>query len=182
MTGKKRVLGSDLEKVDRHVIQPHEYDEVPELTEDLIERGDLYHGRRLIRRRSCLSLPPRSGGEGGGPEARRVGGASAGEMPALTLTARPSPQHPGNPEVLVEVGPVNSHRHQFEAPARRGAGLAQPRIPLQRRRDPAAVGQRHRQFVGGEGNRDRPDIADVNFQSAHAICLRTGRAATSDDG
>ena len=25
--------------------------------------------------------------------------------------------------------------------------------------------------VGGEGNRDRLDIADINFQSAHAICL-----------
>ena len=53
-----------------------------------------------------------------------MGGASAGEMPALTLSARLSLQHAGNPEVLVEFGPVNAHRHQFEAPARRGTGLA----------------------------------------------------------
>jgi uncharacterized protein (DUF4415 family) len=59
MTGKKRALGSDLKKVDRHVIQPHEYDEVPELTEDMIERGDLYHSRRLIRRGRPKSADPK---------------------------------------------------------------------------------------------------------------------------
>ena len=59
MTGKKRVLGSDLKKVDRHVIQPHEYDEVPELTEEMIERGDLYHGGRLIRRGRPKSADPK---------------------------------------------------------------------------------------------------------------------------
>ena len=42
MPAKKRVLGSDLKKVDRHVIQPHEYDEVPELTDEMFERADLY--------------------------------------------------------------------------------------------------------------------------------------------
>jgi hypothetical protein len=35
MTGKKRALGSDLKKVDRLVIQRHEYDEVPELTDEI---------------------------------------------------------------------------------------------------------------------------------------------------
>ena len=59
MTGKKRVLGSDLKKVDRHVIQPHEYDEVPELTADMIERGDLYHASRLIRRGRPKSADPK---------------------------------------------------------------------------------------------------------------------------
>src|SRR6266496_656609 len=52
MTGKKRVLGSDLKKVDRHVIQPHEYDEVPELTDDMFERGDLCWAAEPSRRRS----------------------------------------------------------------------------------------------------------------------------------
>jgi hypothetical protein len=85
---------------------------------------------------------------------------------------RPPPQHPGNAEVLVEIRPVNAHRHQFESPARRGAGVPQPWIPCQRSRDPAAIRERHHKLVGGEGNRDRPDIADINFQSAHAICLR----------
>jgi hypothetical protein len=59
MAGKERVLGSDLKKVDRHVIQPHEYDEVPELTEEMIERGDLYHGAKLIRRGRPKSVDPK---------------------------------------------------------------------------------------------------------------------------
>jgi|SRR6202166_1617590 uncharacterized protein (DUF4415 family) len=59
MTGKKRALGSDLKKVDRHVIQPHEYDEIPELTEEMAERADLYHGGRLIRRGRPKSDDPK---------------------------------------------------------------------------------------------------------------------------
>jgi uncharacterized protein (DUF4415 family) len=59
MTGKKRALGSDLKKVDRHVIQPHEYDEVPELTDEMAERADLYHGSRLIRRGRPKSDDPK---------------------------------------------------------------------------------------------------------------------------
>jgi uncharacterized protein (DUF4415 family) len=58
-TGKKRVLESDLKKVDRHVIQPHEYDEVPELTDVMFERADLYQGGRLIRRGRPKSDDPK---------------------------------------------------------------------------------------------------------------------------
>ena len=59
MTGKKRVLGSDLKKVDRHVIQPHEYGEVPELTDEMFERGDLYQGGKLISRGRPKSDDPK---------------------------------------------------------------------------------------------------------------------------
>lgn len=59
MTGKKRVLGSDLKKVDRHVIQPHEYDEVPELTDEMFARADLYQGGKLIRRGRPKSDDPK---------------------------------------------------------------------------------------------------------------------------
>jgi uncharacterized protein (DUF4415 family) len=59
MTGKKRALGSDLKKVDRHIIQPHEYDEVPELTDEMAERADLYHGGKLIRRGRPKSDDPK---------------------------------------------------------------------------------------------------------------------------
>ena len=59
MTGKKRALGSDLKKVDRHVIQPHEYDEVPELTDEMAERADLYQGGKLIRRGRPKSDDPK---------------------------------------------------------------------------------------------------------------------------
>lgn len=33
------ISGSDLARVDRHVIQPHEYDELPEVTPELIADG-----------------------------------------------------------------------------------------------------------------------------------------------
>jgi hypothetical protein len=43
MTASKRIsprsLGSDLAKVPTHVIQPEEYDELPELTDDMLARG-----------------------------------------------------------------------------------------------------------------------------------------------
>lgn len=50
MYAKKRVLGSDLKKVDRHVIQPHEYEEIPELTDEFFERADRYRDGRLVQR------------------------------------------------------------------------------------------------------------------------------------
>jgi uncharacterized protein (DUF4415 family) len=50
MSESKRRIGSDLAKVDAHVIQPHEYDEAPELTADQLAEADLYEGGKLIRR------------------------------------------------------------------------------------------------------------------------------------
>src|ERR1700722_13809049 len=91
-------------------------------------------------------------------------------MPSLRFSksnARPTPQHSDNPEIFVELGPMNAHRHQLEVPARRGTGVLQPWIPVERGGDPAAIHQRHHQLIGSEGNRDRPDIADINFQSAY---------------
>ncbi|MBX3662363.1 MAG: BrnA antitoxin family protein [Burkholderiales bacterium] len=50
MTAKKRVsrrsLGSDLKRVDAHTIQRHEYDELPELTDDMLARGRINKGGR----------------------------------------------------------------------------------------------------------------------------------------
>ena len=34
-----RTLGSDLKRVDAHVIQPEEYEELPELTEEMLARA-----------------------------------------------------------------------------------------------------------------------------------------------
>lgn len=52
MTANKRSsprsLGSDLAKVATHVIQPEEYDELPELTEDMLARGKVNKGGRPI--------------------------------------------------------------------------------------------------------------------------------------
>lgn len=50
MTANKRSslrsLGSDLSKVAAHVIQPEEYEELPELTEDMLARGTVNKGGR----------------------------------------------------------------------------------------------------------------------------------------
>lgn len=50
MKEKKKSLGSDLKKVDAHIIQPHEYDELPMLTEEMLARGAWYrHGKPVGR-------------------------------------------------------------------------------------------------------------------------------------
>ena len=41
-----RKLGSDLARVDAHVIQPHEYDELPEITDDMLARAVVNKGGR----------------------------------------------------------------------------------------------------------------------------------------
>lgn len=50
MTASKRAsapsLGSDLNRVDQHVIQPTEYDELPELTDEMVTRGVVNKGGR----------------------------------------------------------------------------------------------------------------------------------------
>lgn len=50
MTASKRSsprsLGSDLAKVAAHVIQPQEYEELPELTDEMLARGKVNRGGR----------------------------------------------------------------------------------------------------------------------------------------
>ena len=50
MTASKRSsprsLGSDLEKVAAHIIQPEEYEELPELTDDMLAKGTVNKGGR----------------------------------------------------------------------------------------------------------------------------------------
>ena len=50
MTASKHVshrsLGSDLARVAAHVIQPEEYEELPELTDDMLIRGKVSKGGR----------------------------------------------------------------------------------------------------------------------------------------
>ncbi len=45
-SGSAKKLGSDLARVDAHVIQPHEYDELPELTEEMLQRAKVVNGSR----------------------------------------------------------------------------------------------------------------------------------------
>ena len=42
----RRVLGSDLKRVEAHVIQPHEYEDLPELTDEMLARGKVNKGGR----------------------------------------------------------------------------------------------------------------------------------------
>jgi uncharacterized protein (DUF4415 family) len=48
MSAKKRSMGSDIAKVDAHVIMPEEYKEIPELTEDDLARGSPHIGGRPV--------------------------------------------------------------------------------------------------------------------------------------
>ena len=48
---------TDFAKVDAHVIQPEEYEELPELTDAMMARADHYVGATLIRR----GRPPKTG-------------------------------------------------------------------------------------------------------------------------
>jgi uncharacterized protein (DUF4415 family) len=52
------VIGSDLAKVDTHVIQPHEYEEAPEWPDEDFERAEYRIGDKVIRRgRPPLAAP-----------------------------------------------------------------------------------------------------------------------------
>jgi uncharacterized protein (DUF4415 family) len=65
MTAKKRAsrraLGSDLKRVDAHVIKRHEYDDAPELTDEMLSRMIVKKRGRPIapnpRRLLTLRLP-----------------------------------------------------------------------------------------------------------------------------
>ncbi len=63
MTENKPVIYSDLAKVDAHRLQPEEYEEIPELTDEWFAKADL-HVDALIttqtRGRPSGSMPPRS--------------------------------------------------------------------------------------------------------------------------
>jgi uncharacterized protein (DUF4415 family) len=44
--GSRRSLGSDLARVAAHVIKPVEYEELPELTDEMLARGRVQRGGR----------------------------------------------------------------------------------------------------------------------------------------
>ena len=48
MSGKKRVTGSDLKKVDAYVLRKEDYDEIPELTDEDFARGVWHKGGKLL--------------------------------------------------------------------------------------------------------------------------------------
>src|SRR2546423_13276685 len=50
MTARKRSIKSDLAKVDAHRITKAEYDEAPELTKEMLDRAEIRHGDKIIKR------------------------------------------------------------------------------------------------------------------------------------
>jgi uncharacterized protein (DUF4415 family) len=58
----RRTLTSNLEQIDTHDIALHEYEELPELTEDMLARAKLKKGGRPLsaspRKSISLRLPP----------------------------------------------------------------------------------------------------------------------------
>lgn len=66
MTEKKRNtaanskrVGSDMAKVDAHVLTKEDYDEIPELTDEWFKRADFYKGGKLIARGRPPSANPK---------------------------------------------------------------------------------------------------------------------------
>lgn len=45
-----RPIGTDLAALDTHEITPEEYEELPEITDEMIERADFHFGGKLISR------------------------------------------------------------------------------------------------------------------------------------
>ena len=50
MTENKRVIHTDLAKLDAHEIQPEEYEDIPELTDEWFDKAELRVGDKVIRR------------------------------------------------------------------------------------------------------------------------------------
>lgn len=59
MSASKYALGSDLAKIDSHVITPEEYEEIPELTDEWFAQADLYEGGKLVRRGHSVGSGPK---------------------------------------------------------------------------------------------------------------------------
>ena len=58
MTENKRAIHTDLAKLDAHKVQPEEYEDIPELTDEFFEKAEFRIGDKLIRRgRPPLGAP-----------------------------------------------------------------------------------------------------------------------------
>ena len=59
MTERKRATGIDLAKLDAHVIQPEEYEDIPELTDEWFAKATLHEGGVPVQRGRPRSLSPK---------------------------------------------------------------------------------------------------------------------------
>ena len=59
MTEKRKRSGTDWAKADAHSITPREYDEMPEWTDDQLDRAEFAIGGKVVRpARGTLTRPP----------------------------------------------------------------------------------------------------------------------------
>jgi len=49
MPGEKRVIHTDLARLDAHVIRPEEYEDIPELTDEWFDKAEFSIGDTVIR-------------------------------------------------------------------------------------------------------------------------------------
>ena len=59
MPGSKRVLGSDMAKVDAYVLGPADYAEIPEITDEMFARGVWMKGGKPLKRGRPKSVSPK---------------------------------------------------------------------------------------------------------------------------
>src|SRR4030081_3122717 len=50
MTARKRTIKSDLARVDAHRSTKAEYAEAPELTKEMLDRAEIRHGNKIVKR------------------------------------------------------------------------------------------------------------------------------------
>jgi hypothetical protein len=68
LSSDEKPIGSDLAKVDAYQLTDEDYDEIPELTDEMMARADVYVDGRLVRR--GLMTPTQEST----PTAKHVGG------------------------------------------------------------------------------------------------------------
>ena len=58
MPESKRVIHTDLAKLDAHEVQPEEYEDIPELTDEFFDNAEIRLGEKLIRPARRPGRPP----------------------------------------------------------------------------------------------------------------------------
>jgi hypothetical protein len=55
MPKNKNPIATDLKRLDAHIVQPHEYEDAPELTDAQLAAADVHEGGKLIRRQTAVT-------------------------------------------------------------------------------------------------------------------------------
>src|SRR5208282_4235459 len=88
-------------------------------------------------------------------------------------------QHPGDAQILVDVGPMNAHRHDLVVRPLRCRCALEPRVPIERRRDLAAIHERDDKLARRELDGARFQIADFKLHRRRPLTRLRFAQATS---